>query len=44
MPQDDPQKRKPNINLAKNSLKWEPQIPLEEGLKRTIYYFKRIVV
>ena len=42
MPQDDPQKRKPNINLAKDSLKWEPQIPLEEGLKRTIPYFRRI--
>ena len=42
MPQDDPQQRQPNINLAKNSLNWEPQVPLEEGLKRTIPYFRRI--
>lgn len=42
MPQDDPQQRQPNIELAKQSLKWEPQVPLEEGLKRTIPYFRRI--
>ena len=44
IPQDDPQQRQPNIDLAKQSLKWEPQVPLEEGLKRTIPYFKRIIV
>ena len=44
VPQDDPQKRQPNIDLAKQSLKWEPQVPLEEGLKRTITYFKSILV
>ena len=42
IPQDDPQQRQPNINLAKNSLNWEPQFTLVEGLKRTIPYFRRI--
>lgn len=42
LPGDDPRQRKPDISLAKNSLKWEPKIFLEEGLKRTIAYFKSI--
>ena len=42
IPQDDPKQRQPNINLAKNSLNWEPQFTLVEGLKRTIPYFRRI--
>ena len=40
LPQDDPTQRKPVIELAKKELDWEPTIPLEEGLKRTIAYFK----
>ena len=40
LPSDDPRQRKPDISLAKNILKWEPQVPLEEGLKRTIAYFR----
>lgn len=40
LPQDDPTQRKPVIDLAKKELDWEPTIPLEEGLKRTIEYFK----
>ena len=41
LPQDDPTQRKPNISLAKKELNWEPSINLEEGLKRTIDYFKK---
>lgn len=40
LPQDDPSQRKPVIELAKKELDWEPKIPLEEGLKKTIEYFK----
>jgi len=42
LPEDDPLQRRPNIALAKKQLGWEPQIQLEEGLKRTIEYFKNI--
>lgn len=40
LPQDDPMQRKPDIELAKQKLGWEPTIPLEEGLRKTINYFK----
>ena len=40
LPADDPKQRQPDIALAKKVLKWEPAVPLEEGLKRTIAYFK----
>lgn len=40
LPQDDPAQRKPVIDLAKKELDWEPQIMLEEGLKKTIDYFR----
>ena len=40
LPQDDPMRRKPNIELAKEQLGWKPAIGLEEGLKKTIDYFK----
>ncbi|MCP4665704.1 MAG: SDR family oxidoreductase [Deltaproteobacteria bacterium] len=43
LPKDDPLKRKPDIALAKERLDWEPRIALEEGLKRTIAYFREIV-
>ena len=43
LPQDDPTQRKPDISLAQKELNWEPTIPLEEGLKRTIDYFKEIL-
>ena len=43
LPEDDPCQRQPKINLAKQRLGWEPKIPLEEGLKKTIDYFKEIV-
>ena len=40
LPKDDPKQRLPNITLAKKQLNWQPQIDLEEGLKKTIEYFK----
>lgn len=40
LPQDDPTQRQPNITLAKKQLNWEPKIQLEEGLQKTIEYFK----
>ena len=41
LPGDDPKRRKPDIELAKALLGWEPKIALEEGLKKTIEYFTR---
>jgi len=43
LPQDDPAQRQPNIDLAKKELNWKPSIPLEEGLKKTIDYFKTTI-
>ena len=43
LPQDDPLQRKPDITLAKNKLKWTPAVSLEQGLKNTIKYFKKII-
>lgn len=43
LPQDDPKQRRPNIELAKNKLNWEPTILLEQGLEKTIDYFRKIV-
>ena len=40
LPQDDPKQRRPDITLAKKLLKWEPQVPLAEGLESTIAYFR----
>ncbi|XP_068121399.1 UDP-glucuronic acid decarboxylase 1 isoform X2 [Hyperolius riggenbachi] len=39
--QDDPQRRKPDIRKAKLLINWEPLVPLEEGLNKTIYYFRK---
>lgn len=43
LPEGDPKKRKPCIDLAKEKLNWEPKIPLEDGLIKTIEYFKKAV-
>jgi len=43
LPGDDPQQRQPDITLAKKHLGWEPTISLDEGLDRTIAYFKTVV-
>lgn len=41
LPSDDPTQRRPDISLAKQYLEWEPKVPLEEGLKETIAYFRK---
>jgi dTDP-glucose 4,6-dehydratase len=41
LPEDDPKQRRPDISKARRLLGWEPKVPLEEGLKRTIEYFKQ---
>lgn len=43
LPADDPLQRKPVIDLAKEHLGWEPKVMLDEGLDKTIAYFKRII-
>ncbi len=43
LPVDDPKVRRPDITLAKTKLGWEPKVSLEEGLKKTLEYFKREV-
>ena len=43
LPADDPMQRKPDISLAQKVLGWEPKIQLEEGLDRTIPYFKELL-
>jgi len=43
LPADDPRQRQPNIDLAKSALGWEPQIQLEEGLEKTIAYFRKMI-
>ncbi len=43
LPSDDPKQRQPDIRLAREKLGWEPKIPLEEGLKHTIAYFKELL-
>jgi dTDP-glucose 4,6-dehydratase len=41
LPTDDPKVRQPDITRARQLLGWEPQVPLEEGLVKTIEYFRR---
>ena len=43
LPSDDPRQRNPDIAKAKSVLKWEPQVPLEKGLEKTIAYFSSII-
>ena len=43
LPQDDPAVRRPDLTRARTLLDWEPGIPLEEGLKRTIPYFREVL-
>ncbi len=42
LPEDDPKQRQPNIAIAKEKLLWEPKVSLQDGLKETIKYFKRM--
>jgi UDP-glucuronate decarboxylase len=43
LPQDDPKQRQPDIGLARSTLNWEPKVPLEEGLNKTIAYFDKLL-
>jgi UDP-glucuronate decarboxylase len=43
LPSDDPTQRKPDISLAQKVLKWEPEIQLDQGLGKTIPYFKELL-
>ena len=43
LPSDDPKQRQPNIELAKAKLGWEPKVNLEDGLKETIAYFRKVL-
>ena len=40
LPADDPQQRKPDIGVAKETLNWEPKVKLAQGLERTVAYFE----
>ena len=40
LPEDDPKQRQPDISKVKKMIGWQPQVPLQEGLKKTIEYFK----
>ena len=44
LPEDDPKVRRPDITKARTILGWEPRVPLDEGLSRTIAYFRGVVV
>ena len=41
LPTDDPKVRQPDITRARAKLGWEPKVPLEQGLVKTIEYFKK---
>lgn len=43
LPQDDPKQRQPNIELASLKLSWKPKIPLDQGLEKTILYFRKLL-
>ena len=44
VPPDDPRQRQPDITLARRALGWEPKVGLEQGLTRTIEYFRKLGV
>jgi UDP-glucuronate decarboxylase len=43
LPEDDPVQRQPDVSFARKALTWKPSVTLEEGLKETIRYFKRLI-
>jgi UDP-glucuronate decarboxylase len=43
LPQDDPVQRRPDISLATKTLGWEPKVALEDGLRRTVAYFRTLL-
>jgi UDP-glucuronate decarboxylase len=42
LPSDDPRQRQPDISVARDRLGWQPSVALEDGLKETIAYFRRL--
>ena len=44
LPSDDPKQRQPDITLAKNIINWEPKVQLEDGLVKTIEYFRNVLI
>ncbi len=44
LPTDDPVRRRPDISVAQKTLRWQPRVPLEQGLSRVIDYFRRNAV
>jgi UDP-glucuronate decarboxylase len=44
LPSDDPRQRQPDISLAKSTIGWTPKVDLEDGLKETIAYFRKLLV
>ena len=43
LPADDPRQRQPDISLARETLQWQPTVVLEDGLKETIGYFRKLL-
>jgi len=43
LPEDDPTQRQPDIRMAKKALKWVPKVKLEDGLKETVKYFRKLI-
>jgi UDP-glucuronate decarboxylase len=43
LPPDDPKQRQPDITMAKQNLGWQPKVQLDDGLKETIFYFKKLL-
>ena len=43
LPPDDPVQRKPDIGMAQKTLGWQPKIPIEEGIEKTIAYFRKVI-
>jgi UDP-glucuronate decarboxylase len=43
LPPDDPRQRKPDITIARAELGWEPKVPLKDGLRETVSYFKYLL-
>ena len=43
LPQDDPKQRQPDISVANKVLDWQPEVDLDQGLVKTIHYFKHFL-
>jgi UDP-glucuronate decarboxylase len=43
LPDDDPKERKPDLTLAKENLNWEPQVSFDDGIRKTIDYFRKVI-